>query len=116
LCAPPPLGTQGGLWLVVVSQGLVGAGLFLLFFARRFVAALRDRSPYAIACSAVLVAAATELPFYDMLSDPLVAFMIAVALLWRGEAGRLERPVARRSMLPARRVSTTSVHRRRAYE
>jgi hypothetical protein len=112
LCAPPPLGTQGGLWLVVVSQGLVGAMLFLFFFTRRFVAALRDRSPYAIACTAVLVAAATELPFYDMLFDPLVAVMIAVALLWRSEAGRLTVPIRPRSLLPARRVSATVLHRR----
>jgi hypothetical protein len=115
LCAPPPLGTQGGLWLVVVSQGLVGAGLFLLFFTRRFVAHLRDRTPYGVACTAVLVAAAIEIPFYDVLSDPLVAVMIAIALLWRGEAGRLETPVVARPVrpaLPARRISATALQRR----
>jgi hypothetical protein len=111
-CAAPPLGTQGHLWLVVVSQGLVGAALFLLFFVRRFVAGLRDRSPYAIAGTAVLVAAAVELPFYDMLADPLFTVMIAVAVLWRSEAGRLALPAARpAARLPVRRSDVGHVRR-----
>jgi hypothetical protein len=78
------------------------------------VAHLRDRSPYAVAGTAVLVAAAVELPFYDMLADPLFTVMIAVALLWRSEAGRLTaaEPV-QGSRLPARRtISAAAAHRR----
>src|SRR5436190_2049178 len=113
-CAAPPLGTQGHLWLVVVSQGLVGAGLFLVFFVRRFAASLRDKSAYAVAGTAVLVAAAVELPFYDMLSDPLFTCMIAVALLWRSEAGRLTVPSpAPADRLPVRRGGGMSAARRR---
>jgi hypothetical protein len=99
---------------VVVSQGIVGAGLFVMFFVRRFVASLRDRSPYALAGTAVLVAAAVELPFYDMLADPLFTCMIAVALLWRSEAGRLTAPVpVTGTRLPARRSTGASTARRR---
>jgi hypothetical protein len=115
-CAAPPLGTQGHLWLIVVSQGLVGAGLFLAFFVRRFVASLRDRTPFALAGTAVLVAAAVELPFYDMLADPLFTVMIAVALLWRSEAGRLAPPApVADTRLPARRASAGPPRRRSAW-
>ena len=114
VCAAPPLGTQGHLWLIVISQGLVGAGLFLAFFVRRFAAHLRDRSPYAVAGTAVLVAAAVELPFYDMLADPLFTVMIVVALLWRSEAGRLTPTVPVESTrLPARRSDGAPAPRRR---
>jgi hypothetical protein len=40
--------------------------------------------------------------------------MIAVALLWRSEAGRLTVPVARPTRLPARRAGSATQRRRHA--
>jgi hypothetical protein len=82
-CAVPPMGTQGQLWLVVFSQGLVGLALFLGFFARRFVAALRDSSPLGIAGGCVLVFFGIELLVYDTFDAPMTTVMITLGLLAR---------------------------------
>ena len=44
---PPALGTQGQLWLVVFSQGLLGAAMYLAFFGLSFFRHLSRRSPTA---------------------------------------------------------------------
>jgi hypothetical protein len=100
-CGVPPLGTQGYLWLVIFSQGLLGAALFLSFFTRRFFASWRSTSPYALAGCIVLVCMIVELPVYDLLGPPMFTVMIALALMWRTEAGRVPQlePV-RRGALP----------------
>ena len=85
-CSPPPLGTQGLLWMVTFSQGFVGIGLFLSFFAVRIRRHWRERSPYAIAGCCVLVLFALFLPIYDMLEAPFFTVMIALGLMWRLEA------------------------------
>jgi hypothetical protein len=97
-CGVPPLGTQGQLWLVLFSQGLVGLALFLAFFARQLAAAWKDTSPLAIAVCCVLVFFGIELFVYDTYDAPMVTVMIALGLLARQPdartrwlAGRLER-------------------------
>jgi hypothetical protein len=104
VCAAPPLGTQGHLWLLIISQGVVGAGLFMAFFVRRFVRHWRDASAYALAGSAVVVAAAVEVPFYDLLGAPLFTVMIVLGLLWRAEADRVQERAVPGDRLPARRA------------
>jgi hypothetical protein len=105
-CAAPPLGTQGHLWLLFISQGAVGVLLFVTFFARRFMRGWKDHSPYAVAGLATLIAAAVELPFYDLLGPPMFTVMIAVALLWRSEAARTKPIVPASDRLPAVRVQS----------
>ncbi len=83
-CGVPPLGTQGQLWLVVFSQGVVGLVLFLGFFARRFLEHWKDPAPLAIAGCAALVFFAIELFVYDTFDAPMVTVMIAIGLLARG--------------------------------
>ncbi|WP_197681617.1 hypothetical protein [Actinopolymorpha singaporensis] len=82
-CGVPPLGTQGQLWMVVFSQGLVGLALFLYFFARRFIAHCRDRAALCIAGCVTLIFWAIELFVYDTLDAPLITVMIAVGLMAR---------------------------------
>lgn len=84
-CAVPPLGTQGLLWMVVFSTGLVGFALFCAFFVRRFFAHWTDPSPLAIAVTCTLLFFAIELPFYDTLGAPMVTVMIGLGLLARRE-------------------------------
>jgi hypothetical protein len=105
-CAAPPLGTQGHLWLLFISQGVIGVLLFVTFFVRRFLRSWSDNSPYALAASAALIAAAIELPFYDLLGPPLFTLMIAVALLWRSEAARTKPTLPVGERLPAVRVQS----------
>ncbi|REF35699.1 hypothetical protein [Thermasporomyces composti] len=97
-CGVPPLGTQGQLWLVIFSQGLVGLALFLAFFSRQLAAAWKDTSPLAVAVCCVLVFFGIELLVYDTYDAPMVTVMIAIGLLARQSDararwldGRLER-------------------------
>ncbi len=90
-CSPPALGTQGQLWLVVFSQGLVGLVLFLAFFALVFLRHLRLRSPASTVALAVLVASVVTLPVYNSLGIGLVIEMIAVGVLVREAAAAARR-------------------------
>ncbi len=82
-CAPPAMGTQGHIWLVLFSQGFVGAGLFFSFVLRRFLPHLHDRRPLASAVSASLVFFFVVIWVYDLLDAPMFTVMIGLALLWR---------------------------------
>ena len=83
LCSPPALGTQGHLWLVVFSQGLVGLLLYVGFYARQFLTHVRLRSPYVTAALTVLLVHVVTMPVYDSIGTSMFAIMIAVGLLWR---------------------------------
>lgn len=85
-CGVPPLGTQGHLWLVIFSQGLVGTAMFLGFFAVRLRRHLRSRSMPVMVGMAVLLCFLVELLVYDTLGSPLFTAMLALGLMWR--AGR----------------------------
>lgn len=83
LCSPPPTGTQGQLFLVVFSEGIVGLVLFLGFFALQFLRYIRVRSPdITLGCS-VLIGYFVTLVVYSTSPTALVAVMAAVALMWR---------------------------------
>jgi hypothetical protein len=82
-CGAPPLGTQGHLWLLVFSNGLVGTAAFGAFFVMRFARHWRERSAYAVAGCCVLLAFGLFLFIYDLVEVPLYTVMIAVALMWR---------------------------------
>jgi hypothetical protein len=85
-CSPPALGTQGQLWLVVFSQGLLGAAMYLAFFAMCFFRSLSRRSPTATLGLMVLVASTITSPFYNSLGTGLMVVMIGIGLLAREEA------------------------------
>ncbi|MEQ7123821.1 hypothetical protein ABN034_04800 [Actinopolymorpha sp. B11F2] len=91
-CKPPPLGTQGQLWLVVFSQGIVGLALFLAFFCRQFLAHWRKRTPLAIAGCCVLAFFGIELFVYDTFDAPMVTVMITLGLLARGVPSAAQEP------------------------
>ena len=82
-CAVPPLGTQGQLWLVIFSQGFVGAGFFLLFFLSRIRAHWRARTPLELAGATILLFFVIQMFIYDTLGLPLFTIMIALGLVWR---------------------------------
>lgn len=84
-CSPPALGTQGQLWLVIFSQGLVGLGLYLAYFGLVFLRHLRQRSPEATLGLTVLVASFVTMPVYNALGTGLLAVMVAVAILHRSD-------------------------------
>lgn len=82
-CAPPALGTQGQLWLVIYSQGLVGLAFYLLFFGLNFLGNVRRRSTEATLGLSVLLVSFVTMPVYNALGTALMTVMIAVAILAR---------------------------------
>lgn len=87
-CEVPPLGTQGHLWLVTFSQGLVGAALFLMFFGPALLGTLRCRTPAETVATALLLFFALQLFVYDTLGMPLLMIMAAIGLSWRDQSRR----------------------------
>lgn len=94
-CGVPPLGTQGQLWLVLFSQGLVGAALFLSFFAIVLSRTWRCRTTTETVATFVLVFFGFQVLIYDTLGVPLLAVMAAVGLVAREQWAnrRTARPV-----------------------
>lgn len=82
-CGVPALGTQGQLWLVIFSQGLVGSMLFVSFFGRSLLSSWRCRTTTETVGLFVLVFFGSQLVVYDTLDLPFVVVMVAIALVAR---------------------------------
>lgn len=82
----PSVGTHGQFWLVLVSQGVPGAVLFLSWFAYLLAQALRRRDPLSLWCGTVVVIAIIQIPLYEQLPAPLSITMVAAALILRQPA------------------------------
>lgn len=84
----PPLGTQGQVWTVLFSQGILGIVLFLAFFAGQGLQYVRSKKPITIVSLAVLLFFVFEIFVYDTGSHPMFIVFIALALMWRAERSR----------------------------
>lgn len=84
-CSPPQLGTQGSLWFVIFTTGLVGAFMFCAFLLRRYVAGLRQRTALGIALTSTGVYLAVVIWVYDIIGPSLIFVTVALALMWRAE-------------------------------
>ncbi len=84
-CSPPALGTQGHLWLVVFSQGLIGAALYLSFYARALWRSRRILSDEVTVGIVAIGAHLTTMFVYDSIGMSMVAVGVGVAYLWREE-------------------------------
>lgn len=93
-CAPPPLGTQGFLWRLLVTTGLVGTLLYLWFMGRQLLRFLPDPSPVAIVGTTAVLLSFVFFFFYDSLESPMYVLMIAIALMNRQLLTRARRPAA----------------------
>jgi hypothetical protein len=82
-CGVPPLGTQGHIWGVIFSQGLVGAFLFLAFFMVAVSRCWRCRTTAETLCAFVLAFLGLQLVVYDTLGMPLMTVMIAIGAVTR---------------------------------
>ncbi|MER6946401.1 hypothetical protein ABT294_20440 [Nonomuraea sp. NPDC000554] len=82
-CAHPPLGSDGQLWLLLITQGFVGAALYVAFFAGAIRRHWADRSPIGLAGVLVMGLVLLYMFVYDGLVTPLSLYLISFALLWR---------------------------------
>ena len=85
-CGHPPLGSDGQLWLLLISQGFTGALLYVAFFAGAVRRYWSDRSPIGKAGTLVMILVLLYMVVYDGLISALTLFLISFALLWRNAA------------------------------
>ena len=78
----PSLGTQGQFWTVLFSYGIVGALLFLAFFARILPSVWRAKDIYGSVLGGIVIATLVEQFYYGM-NTGLMVSVLAVALLAR---------------------------------
>lgn len=100
-CGVPPLGTQGHIWLVIFSNGLVGAALFVLFFLLVLLRFVRCRDLPETVATVLLAFFAVQVFVYDTLGLPLLLVMLATGLASRAQrttAGVLPGPTLRDSV------------------
>ncbi|MDA2808166.1 ligase [Nocardiopsis suaedae] len=86
-CGNHTIGNNGQFWLTLISNGWVGTGLFLGFFA---AAAWRHRGERDAVGSAALLSILLlfwYMFFYVALTAPLAVTMTGIALLWRRAPG-----------------------------
>jgi polysaccharide biosynthesis protein PslJ len=82
----PPIGTHGQLSFVLVSHGIPGLVLFLLWFVITFVRGARATSAVFWAHVAILIFL-IQAPYYLLNTPHAFVVMIAAALIWREVAG-----------------------------
>jgi len=87
-CGQTPVGGNGQLWMLLICNGIVGAALYLGFFAFGCWRYRRDTSPYGLAGVLVLLLSFVYMFTYVAVIAPLGFTMLAYALLWRSELAR----------------------------
>lgn len=85
-CGHPPLGSDGQLWLLLISQGFAGALLYVAFFAGAVRRYWTDRSPIGKAGTLVMILVLLYMVVYDGMVSALTLYLISFALLWRNAA------------------------------
>lgn len=82
-CGHPPLGSDGQLWLLLITQGFAGALLYVGFFAGAIRRFWPDRSPIGQAGTLVMLLVLLYMFVYDGMVTALSLYLISFALLWR---------------------------------
>ena len=103
----PNVGTQGQLWLVLVSVGIPGTVFFLLWLLYVFWSSRSADDPVSFTVHVAILITLPQLPFYGWMPTEMFLLMVAAALVWRNrdqaapDAGFLEATSS--SPLPAPR-------------
>lgn len=88
-----PVGTQGQVWVLLVSHGPGATFCFVGFFAVALARSRRRRDPVGLASSTTLLVSIMELAYYGVVPNGLPIMMVAAAMGMRGAdapARRLE--------------------------
>ncbi|GAA3818529.1 O-antigen ligase family protein [Nocardioides panacisoli] len=85
----PDVGTQGQLWMVLVSHGPLAAASWVIFFGMMYARGRGRGDPIGVAGCTTVVVGTVQLLFYGLLPYGLPLLMIAAAVAARGpEADR----------------------------
>lgn len=85
-CGHPPLGSDGQIWLLLITQGFTGALLYVAFFMGAIRRFWHDRTPIGQAGTLVMILVLLYMFVYDGLVTALSLYLISFALLWRNSA------------------------------
>jgi O-antigen ligase len=84
-----PVGTQGQVWLLLVSHGPIAALCFVGFFVVAFYRIRRRSDPMGVACATVMLVGSMELFYYGVVPNGLPLMVVAAAMgLREGTANR----------------------------
>lgn len=89
-CGNAVLGSNGFVFLLLVSTGVVGTLFFFMFFVGALVRWRDDHSPVGSAAFLAILLTLVSSLFYDVGPNVLAFPMIAVALLWRSQRDAAE--------------------------
>jgi hypothetical protein len=89
-CGNASIGSNGQLWLLLISDGFVGTALYLAFFAAGALRYRRDAGIYGMAGVLVLLLSFWYSVAYVAVVAPLGFTMLAYAMLWKDEVWRCE--------------------------
>ncbi len=84
-CGSRDIGGNGQLWMMFISNGLLGAFLYCAFFLFGICRYWRDPTPYGLAGVLVLLLQFPFMLVYVAVGPPLVWTMLAYALLWKND-------------------------------
>lgn len=85
----PPVGTQGQIWMLLVSHGYPATICFMMFFVVMAWRSQRRADMLGIICSSVLVAGTVELLYYGVVPYGLPLMMTVVAVAVRPRSASL---------------------------
>jgi hypothetical protein len=84
-CGNRSAGSNGQLWLLLITTGFPGTIFFLAFFGYGAWQFRRDKTPYGMVGEFVLLIGFMFDLIYDAIGGTLIFTMLAFALLWRNE-------------------------------
>ncbi len=87
-CGSRDIGSDGQFWLLLITSGFVGAGLYFGFFVRFAWRYRRDPSWVGLAGGFTVLMAIWFSTVYPVLELPLMIMMITLGLWWRNERTR----------------------------
>jgi hypothetical protein len=89
-CGSRDIGGNGQLWMLLITSGFLGAGLYCAFFLYGIWRYWRDPTPYGLVGVLVLILGFPFMIVYIAVGPPLAFTMLAYALLWKNDRVRNE--------------------------
>jgi hypothetical protein len=87
-CGSRDIGGNGQFWMLLITSGLLGAGLYCAFFLYGIWRYWRDPTPYGLVGVLVLILGFPFMIVYIAVGPPLAFTMLAYALLWKNDRER----------------------------
>jgi hypothetical protein len=84
-CGQRSVGSNGQLWLLLITTGFTGTVLYMGFFGYGVWRYRRDRTPYGITGVLILLLSFVFSIAYDAVGGTLAFTMLAYAILWRND-------------------------------